>query len=89
MIKKYYKNIFKLIGLLFGIIVVSYAWFYNKEDSDFDNIAVRTNTANEILRQLNTSKKDLDTIKEFGGLETNIHINDFKPIFMRVEKKDE
>ena len=46
-------------------------------------------TANEILRQLNTSKKDLDTIKEFGGLETNIHINDFKPIFMRVEKKDE
>ena len=46
-------------------------------------------TANEILRQLNTSKKDLDTIKEFGELETNIHINDFKPIFMRVEKKDE
>ena len=46
-------------------------------------------TANEILRQLNTSKKDLNTIKEFGELETNIHINDFKPIFMRVEKKDE
>ena len=46
-------------------------------------------TANEILRQLNTSKKDLDTIKKFGELETNIHINDFKPIFMRVEKKDE
>ena len=46
-------------------------------------------TANEILRQLNTNKKDLDTIKEFGELETNIHINDFKPIFMRVEKKDE
>ena len=46
-------------------------------------------TANEILRQLNTSKKDLDTIKEFGELETNIHINDFKPIFMIVEKKDE
>ena len=46
-------------------------------------------TANEILRQLNTSKKDLDTIKEFGELETNIHINEFKPIFMRVEKKDE
>ena len=46
-------------------------------------------TANEILRQLNTNKKDLDTIKKFGELETNIHINDFKPIFMRVEKKDE
>ena len=42
-------------------------------------------TANEILRQINTNKKCLGTIK-FGSLETNIHINDFKPIFMRVEK---
>ncbi len=52
MIKKYYKNIFKLIGLLAGIIAVSYAWFYSKENSEFDNIAVRTNTANEILMSI-------------------------------------
>ena len=44
-------------------------------------------TANEILRQINTKNKTLDTIT-FGSLETDIHINDFKPIFMRVEKDE-
>ena len=44
-------------------------------------------TANEILRQINTKNKTLDTIT-FGTLETDIHINDFKPIFMRVEKDE-
>lgn len=44
-------------------------------------------TANEILRQINTKNITLDTIT-FGTLETDIHINDFKPIFMRVEKDE-
>ncbi len=44
-------------------------------------------TANEILRQINTKNITLDTIT-FGSLETDIHINDFKPIFMRVEKNE-
>ena len=44
-------------------------------------------TANEILRQINTKNITLDTIT-FGSLETDIHINDFKPIFMRVEKDE-
>ena len=46
-------------------------------------------TSKEILRQLNTNKTSLETIKEFGGLETNISINDYKPIFMRIDKKHE
>ena len=46
-------------------------------------------TATEILRQLNTSFKTISTISKFGELEEGISINDFKPIFMRVELKNE
>ncbi|MBQ8472503.1 MAG: methionine--tRNA ligase [Bacilli bacterium] len=46
-------------------------------------------TSKEILRQLNTKETTYESIKTFGLLESGIHINDFKPIFMRVEKKDE
>jgi len=46
-------------------------------------------TSKEILRQLNTKETSYESIDNFGSLETDIHINDFKPIFMRVEKKDE
>ena len=46
-------------------------------------------TACEILRQINTKKVDIDSINTFGNLETNIKINDFKPIFMRVDTKNE
>jgi len=47
------------------------------------------NTSKEILRQLNTNEKSFDNLDKFGLLETNIHINDFKPIFMRIENHDE
>ncbi len=47
------------------------------------------NTSKEILRQINTKATDYDTITKFGALEEGIKINDFKPIFMRIEKKDE
>ena len=46
-------------------------------------------TSKEILRQLNTKETNFDSTNKFGLLETNIHINDFKPIFMRIEKRDE
>ena len=47
------------------------------------------NTSNEILRQINTQKTSYEEIDKFGSLEEGIKINDFKPIFMRIEKKDE
>ncbi len=47
------------------------------------------NTSKEILRQLNTNMTDYETISEFGQLEVSKKINDFKPIFMRIEKKNE
>ena len=46
-------------------------------------------TSNEILRQINTREIDYESTNKFGLLETNIHINDYKPIFMRIEKRDE
>ena len=46
-------------------------------------------TSNEILRQLNTKATSYETVNTFGSLEEGNHIADFKPIFMRVEKKDE
>ena len=46
-------------------------------------------TSSEILRQLNTKETNYETTDKFGLLETNIHINDYKPIFMRVEVKNE
>ena len=46
-------------------------------------------TSKEILRQLNTKEIDFESTDKFGLLEENIHINDFKPIFMRIDKKDE
>ena len=42
-------------------------------------------TSTEILRQLNTKETNYESINKFGLLEENIHINDFKPIFMRKE----
>ena len=47
------------------------------------------NTSEEILRQLNTKEISYDKTNEFGLLEENIHINDFKPIFMRIDNKNE
>lgn len=47
------------------------------------------NTSSEILKQLNTSKTSYNDINDFGLLEENIHINDYKPIFMRIEVKNE
>jgi len=46
-------------------------------------------TSNEILRQLNTKETDYSSIDTFGLLETQNHINDYKPIFMRVDVKNE
>ena len=46
-------------------------------------------TSKEILRQINTKETNYESTDKFGLLETNIHINDFKPIFMRIEKRDE
>ena len=46
-------------------------------------------TSKEILRQLNTKETNYESTDKFGKLETDIHINDFKPIFMRIEKRDE
>ena len=47
------------------------------------------NTSKEILRQLNTKEIDYESCDKFGLLEKNIHINDYKPIFMRLDKKNE
>ncbi len=46
-------------------------------------------TSNEILRQINTKETSYEKLDQFGLLETGIHINDFKPIFMRIEVKNE
>ena len=46
-------------------------------------------TSKEILRQLNTKETSYESVDKFGILETNIHINDFKPIFMRIDPKNE
>ena len=43
----------------------------------------------EIIRQINTKEIDYSKTDEFGLLEENIHINDFKPIFMRIDNKNE
>ena len=45
-------------------------------------------TSKEILRQLNTKELEFESTNEFGLLEENIHINDFKPIFMRIEQHE-
>ena len=47
------------------------------------------NTSKEILRQINTKEIDFNNTNEFGLLEENIHINDFRPIFMRIDTKNE
>ncbi len=47
------------------------------------------NTSKEILRELNTKKTNYNETDKFGQLETNIHINDYKPIFMRIDIKNE
>ena len=46
-------------------------------------------TSKEILRQLNTNETNYEKTNTFGLLETNIYINDYKPIFMRVDNKNE
>lgn len=46
-------------------------------------------TSLEILKQLNTKEISYESIEEFGKLETNNKINEYKPIFMRVEQIDE
>ena len=46
-------------------------------------------TSKEILRQLNTKEINYESTDKFGSLETNIHINDYKPIFMRIDSKNE
>ena len=45
-------------------------------------------TSKEILRQLNTKELDYERTNTFGLLEENIHINDFKPIFMRIDANE-
>ena len=47
------------------------------------------NTSKEILRQLNTKEINFNKTNKFGLLETNIKINDYKPIFMRIDTKNE
>lgn len=46
-------------------------------------------TSEKILSQLNTSKKDYDSILEFGNLEQGIHVTD-KPeiLFARLDEKE-
>ena len=46
-------------------------------------------TSKEILRQINTKEVNYEGTDKFGLLENNIHINDYKPIFMRIDSKNE
>ena len=44
-------------------------------------------TENEILNQLNTSKRDIESIETFGNLETGIVLNKPEILFNRIEVK--
>ena len=45
-------------------------------------------TADEIFKQLNTSNKHYDTLKEFKGMDSGIKLGEAKPIFMRLDKEE-
>lgn len=42
-------------------------------------------TSEKILNQLNTSKRDIESINEFGGLEDGIHLNKPEILFNRID----
>ena len=46
-------------------------------------------TANKIFEQLNTKETSLDSIKSFGKLKVGDTLNDAKPLFMRIDNKNE
>lgn len=43
-------------------------------------------TSEEIFKQLNTTKTDFESLKEFNGIELNNKLNDPKPLFIRIDK---
>jgi len=43
-------------------------------------------TSEKMFAQLNTNKKDFESIKSFGNLEENITLNKPEPLFMRIGK---
>jgi len=43
-------------------------------------------TSEKIFAQLNTTKKDFESITSFGNLEEDITLNKPEPLFMRIEK---
>ena len=44
-------------------------------------------TSDKILNQLNTSKRDIESIETFGNLETGIVLNKPEILFNRIEVK--
>ncbi len=44
-------------------------------------------TAEKIYQQLNTDKRDFESIKEFGALESGRPVNDPEPLFARIDKE--
>ena len=44
--------------------------------------------AEKILDQLNTEVKDLESLEDFGQLNTNTKVKEAVPIFMRIDKDD-
>ena len=44
-------------------------------------------TSEKIFNQLNTNKRDIDSVKAFGYLEEGTILNKPEPLFMRIERK--
>ena len=43
-------------------------------------------TAEKIFEELNTTNKDINSIKDFNGMEVNTKLNNPEPLFMRIDK---
>ena len=44
-------------------------------------------TADSIFNQINTDKKDFDTLDSFGYYESGSHVGEAKVLFQRIEIK--
>jgi len=45
-------------------------------------------TADKIFKQLNTENRDIESLKDFSGMDIGIKLNNPEPIFMRIDKEE-
>lgn len=44
-------------------------------------------TADKIFKQLNTNNREIDSVKEFNGFDSDIRLNEPVPLFARIDKE--